>query len=72
MSAKEITVKTARDLGQMTGARGIVVLQLNDNDDFVWASYGRSKADCQALKKWADAVQDALEFGLLEDPWGRW
>jgi hypothetical protein len=65
----DITINTARHIGKKTGAKGIVILQLDDNDGIRWASWGRRKAECSSLKSWCTEFFAALESGRLGGPW---
>ncbi len=65
----KITINTARTIGKRTKSKGIVVLQLNDDDTLLWSSYGRGKAECQALKHWSKEFFACLQDGRLPSPW---
>ncbi|MCH9753255.1 MAG: hypothetical protein K0U61_13660 [Alphaproteobacteria bacterium] len=57
----KVPIKTARELGQKHKHRGVVVITLWDDGRIGWTSWGRSKADCNALKNWANEFYDRMD-----------
>ena len=48
-----ISINAARTLGQKSGARQVVIIAL-DGDSYGITTWGKTRAECQALAKWAE------------------
>jgi hypothetical protein len=51
---KLIPIPTARSLANDAGATRLLILAIDDNGNFTFTTFGRTKAQCAALAKWAD------------------
>ena len=49
-----IGIAAARDLGKRHGARRLVIIAL-DGDDYGITTWGATRADCRALRIWAES-----------------
>ena len=65
---KQLTISRARALGKDMNAKGIVILAFGDDGEFQACSYGRTKQDCGQLGRWLDGLYDAIERGVIVDP----
>lgn len=63
-------VHQARKLGQFANARGVIVLMVTDEGQVAGASWGRDRADCQAMGRLLDEIVDGVDGGTLSRPWG--
>lgn len=61
------TVHQARRVCSETGARGVIVLALDD-EGVAGASYGATKAECAQMGTLLDRIVDALESGKVRLP----
>lgn len=51
---KCVPISEAKRLANETGATKLLILGIDDEGNFAFTTYGKTKAQCQALAKWAD------------------
>ena len=51
---KPVPLSVARSLGQTAHARRLAVIAVGDDGMFSVTTWGRTKADCTALRQWAE------------------
>ncbi len=56
-------IDTARAIGKSTGARRVVILTIC-GDEVAWTTYGQTRAECQALARWA-ASDAAIDVAVM-------
>lgn len=59
---KPVPIPEARRLANEAGATRLMILSLDDEGTYSFTTYGRTKAQCKALGKWAD--NNATEIAL--------
>jgi hypothetical protein len=61
---KCVSIAEARRLANETGATRLLILSINDEGDFAFTTFGRTKGQCKALADWADrtAVEIAMQM----------
>jgi hypothetical protein len=62
-------VAAARDFGKKFGADQVIVLFRLADGRLGYASYGKTRALCDATKELADAALEAVEGKLRAQPW---
>ena len=64
---KPVSIEQVRRLAKAAGARGCVVLVL-DESGFACTTYGRDRSDCATMRAFGAALMQPVEQGAL-DPW---
>jgi hypothetical protein len=59
---KPVPIPTARKLATETGATRLVILGIDDNGVYAYTTFGKTKAQCDALRIWAD--RHLVEIGM--------
>jgi len=49
-----IPISEAKRLANQHGATRLIILSINDDGDFAFTTFGRTRAQCKALAAWAD------------------
>ncbi len=49
-----IPISTARTLANKHGATRLVILTVDDDGNYSWTTFGRTKSQCRALAEWAN------------------
>lgn len=62
---KPVPIPQARQLANDYGMTRLLILGIDDNGNFAFTTYGRTKADCDALRRWADSHVPGI--GLMMD-----
>ena len=65
---KALSVESVINFLKAVNARGVVVMVFSDNR-YGMTSYGRNKADFEAMKSFTDALTVLLGAGDLQNPW---
>jgi hypothetical protein len=60
---KPVAIEEAKRLANECGFTRLLILGIDDNDNFAFTTFGRSKKQCQAMKEWAD--HRVPQIGLL-------
>ena len=63
---KAISINAARRLGDMSGARRVVILAMN-GDDYCITTWGATRADCRLLAQWAESDKAVAVLGAIAD-----
>ena len=58
-----VPIPEARRLANETGATRLLILGIDDKGNFAFTTFGRTKAQCEAMKEWAD--HRVPQIGLL-------
>ena len=59
-------INAARQIGAQSEARRVVIIAL-DGEGFAITTWGKTKAECQALGRWAESAEaDALVASLAD------
>ena len=64
MTMKCVPIPEARRLANESGATRLMILSIDDEGNYAFTTFGRTKAQCAALGSWADehAVDIALRM----------
>jgi len=49
-----VPIAEAKRLATDTGATRLLILGIDDKGNFAFTTFGRTKAQCEAMKAWAD------------------
>lgn len=60
---KPVPIPEAKRLAKESGATRLLILGIDDNENFAFTTYGSTKAQCEAMKAWAD--ERVPQIGLL-------
>jgi len=60
---KCVPIPEARRLANETGATRLLILGIDDKGNFAFTTFGRTKAQCDAMAVWAD--ERVPQIGLL-------
>jgi hypothetical protein len=63
---KNVSIPECRRLANETGATRMLILGVDDEGNYAFTTFGRTKAQCKAMAEWADreAVDVALSMPL--------
>lgn len=61
---KPAPIKEAERIGKAAGADRVAVLMLDDSGTYAWTTWGRSRADCEALKRWGAIHAEGVLIGM--------
>ena len=66
---KPVPIPTARTLANNADATRLLIIGIDDAGNFAFTTFGRTKAQCRALAKWADAnaISIASEMDSAND-----
>lgn len=53
---RAVLISTARELGKRHGAKRLVVIAI-DGADYGITTWGETRAECQALRRWAESAK---------------
>lgn len=68
MTIKPIPISTARSVGQAAQAKRVAIIAVDDDGRFCITTWGRTKADCLAAKRFAnDNIADMAAFDLARN-----
>lgn len=61
---KNVPIPECRRLANETGATRMLILSVDDDGNYAFTTFGRTKAQCKAMADWADreAVGIAMDF----------
>lgn len=62
---KPVPIPEARRLANEAGATRLMVVAVDDDGNFAFTTFGRTKAQCKALAAWAD--KNALDIAIRMD-----
>ena len=62
---KCVPIPEAKRLANESGATRLLILGIDDRGNFAFTTFGRTKAQCDAMRAWAD--ERVPQFGLLMD-----
>lgn len=62
---KCVPIPEARRLANEHGATRFMIIAIDDDGHFAYTTFGRTKAQCAALKEWAEA--HAVGIGIAMD-----
>jgi len=51
---KCVSIPQARQLANDHGMTRLLILGIDDNGNFAFTTFGRTKAQCDAMRRWAD------------------
>jgi hypothetical protein len=63
---KCVSIPEARRLANATGATRLMILGIDDAGNFALTTYGRTKSQCEALRKWADRNAPDIALSMEE------
>lgn len=63
---KVTPIKDAERIGTAADAVRVAILTLDNNGRYAWTTWGRSRADCQAMKRWGEANAEAVLWQINE------
>jgi hypothetical protein len=64
---KPTPISEAKRIGETTGATRVAVLIVNDDGNFAVTTWGKTKAQCDALKRWSHTHGDAVLMEMFEE-----
>ena len=60
---KPVAIATAKKIAKESGATRLLILGIDDNENFAFTTYGQTKDQCDAMRVWAD--HRVPQIGLL-------
>jgi len=62
---KCVSIPEARRLANEHGMSKLLILGIDDNGNFAFTTYGKTKAQCNAMRRWAET--HAPGIGVMMD-----
>lgn len=59
---KPVAISAAEKLAKSAGATRLLIVAINDTEDYAFTTYGATRADCAAMKAWAE--REAVEIAV--------
>lgn len=57
---KPAPIKDAEWIGKACAADRVAILMLDDSEAYAWTTWGRSRADCQAIRQWGEVHAEGV------------
>lgn len=64
---KAISINTARVLGNQSEAQRLAILAIDDDYRYSVTTWGKTRADCRAMRRWAESAKAKKTLGDMAD-----